>query len=437
MMVFLVTVGSFAESINLHLLTPSFNSEYNFVEGAKLHDLEGNDSRLYLGAFYNYIDKPLVFTNPSRTRQLGSIYERMHTLDLTAGRYFNQRFFLGVGTSLHKIDTSAGDSEFTNGDTRFIAKLRMTSSDSPIHAALMPYLSLPTGDPNYFLSDSSVGGGLSLLLEKEFTLFKVTGNAGYRYYADSIVQDMDYRNRIPWGVGVTIPVALGISISGEYITQYMINSYQYHQPDEFHAAGHWKLTKNISASLGASMGAVDGVGSSDFRLVAGIRIFPISKKSSPRPKKVSSRKRAPKKGYTYHYKRVIFTPRRVRLLEEIKFKHDSDVITKSGRELINEVAFVLRKHRKMVKSVLIMGHANKLGTRRYNEKLSHRRSRSVREYLVSRGISPKILKVLSYGERRPKHLPHISRKAQLAANRRVEFIVDSVKKKIIRGRRKR
>jgi len=53
------------------------------------------------------------------------------------------------------------------------------------------------------------------------------------------------------------------------------------------------------------------------------------------------------------------------------------------------------------KSVTIEGHADERGTRDYNLALGERRANSAKNYLVSLGIDPSRVTVLSYGKERP------------------------------------
>ena len=52
-------------------------------------------------------------------------------------------------------------------------------------------------------------------------------------------------------------------------------------------------------------------------------------------------------------------------------------------------------------NVTIEGHCDSIGTVEYNLALGERRSNSVRDYLVSRGITTNRLRTVSYGEERP------------------------------------
>lgn len=52
-------------------------------------------------------------------------------------------------------------------------------------------------------------------------------------------------------------------------------------------------------------------------------------------------------------------------------------------------------------SIVVEGHADERGTREYNLALGDRRANSVRDYLVSLGVSPNRVATVSYGKERP------------------------------------
>jgi peptidoglycan-associated lipoprotein len=71
--------------------------------------------------------------------------------------------------------------------------------------------------------------------------------------------------------------------------------------------------------------------------------------------------------------------------------------------------------------VLIEGHADERGTPEYNVALGERRAKSVRDYLVARGVEADRLNTTSYGEERPVCNEGSEDCWQL--NRRAEFLV--------------
>ena len=72
-------------------------------------------------------------------------------------------------------------------------------------------------------------------------------------------------------------------------------------------------------------------------------------------------------------------------------------------------------------NAVIEGHADEQGTREYNLALGARRANAVQEYLISKGISPARLKVLSYGKERPLEI--CSEEACYAKNRRAVTVL--------------
>ena len=73
-------------------------------------------------------------------------------------------------------------------------------------------------------------------------------------------------------------------------------------------------------------------------------------------------------------------------------------------------------------NVLVEGHADERGTREYNLALGDRRAASVRDYLVSLGVSPSRVRTISYGKERPEVLG--SGAESWARNRRAVTVVE-------------
>ena len=72
-------------------------------------------------------------------------------------------------------------------------------------------------------------------------------------------------------------------------------------------------------------------------------------------------------------------------------------------------------------TMTVEGHTCNIGTAEYNLALGDRRANSVRDYLVSRGISADRLQTVSYGEERPKY--DNSREETRRLNRRAAMVV--------------
>ena len=76
--------------------------------------------------------------------------------------------------------------------------------------------------------------------------------------------------------------------------------------------------------------------------------------------------------------------------------------------------------------VLIEGHADEQGTRDYNLALGARRAQIVKEYLISRGVDPNNISIVTYGKERP--LENCSAEVCWSQNRRAVTIVNALSK---------
>lgn len=85
----------------------------------------------------------------------------------------------------------------------------------------------------------------------------------------------------------------------------------------------------------------------------------------------------------------------------VQFAFDSDVLLNSAKDTLNDVAFALMSPDFAGQRFLIEGHADAVGTDRYNQDLSERRAASVRRYLVgSGGVEASRLESVGFGEKR-------------------------------------
>jgi OOP family OmpA-OmpF porin len=111
------------------------------------------------------------------------------------------------------------------------------------------------------------------------------------------------------------------------------------------------------------------------------------------------------------------------ILEEEHFDFDKSTLTVKGVEIMKENIKVFKENPEM--KVVIAGYASASGTEEYNQKLSERRAKTVREYLVNEGgIAPGRMTTIGYGETRPavyEPIPSEIESKAAKANRRVLF----------------
>lgn len=119
------------------------------------------------------------------------------------------------------------------------------------------------------------------------------------------------------------------------------------------------------------------------------------------------------------------------VIEGVFFKFDSDELTAESEVTLNNVANVLKKYPNA--KVEIQGHTDNFGDEKYNELLSKNRARSVREYLISKGIDGAQLTTVGYGETKP--IMDNNTDYGRAINRRIEFNIsneDNIKIKSVK-----
>ncbi|MEE2789615.1 MAG: OmpA family protein [Myxococcota bacterium] len=121
------------------------------------------------------------------------------------------------------------------------------------------------------------------------------------------------------------------------------------------------------------------------------------------------------------YKTIVIRDDRIELKQKVYFATDKARILSKSFDLLNEVASAL-KDRSSIK-VRIEGHTDSVGSASYNKTLSLRRAKSVRKYLVKKGIDGSRMAAEGLGEERPIEDNRTSEGR--AANRRVEFHIVS------------
>ena len=85
--------------------------------------------------------------------------------------------------------------------------------------------------------------------------------------------------------------------------------------------------------------------------------------------------------------------------DRVFFDTDSSELSDQARATLDKQAQWLNNYNRY--AFTIEGHADERGTREYNIALGARRAETVREYLVSRGVSGQRMRTISYGKERP------------------------------------
>ena len=100
---------------------------------------------------------------------------------------------------------------------------------------------------------------------------------------------------------------------------------------------------------------------------------------------------------------------------EVLFEHNADQLTADSRTYLDQVAARLNELTNV--TGVIEGHTDSTGADAYNQSLSERRAKIVRDYLVSKGVASSRLQSAGFGESKP--IADNSTEAGRAQNRRV------------------
>ena len=108
--------------------------------------------------------------------------------------------------------------------------------------------------------------------------------------------------------------------------------------------------------------------------------------------------------------------------DRVFFVVDESTLTGAAKETLDAQARWLMENPEF--NALIEGHADEQGTREYNLALGARRANAAQEYLISRGVAPGRLDVVSYGKERPVEI--CSDESCYAKNRRAVTVISAV-----------
>jgi outer membrane protein OmpA-like peptidoglycan-associated protein len=108
-------------------------------------------------------------------------------------------------------------------------------------------------------------------------------------------------------------------------------------------------------------------------------------------------------------------------LEGVHFDFDKSTLRPEAIVILDKAAGLLKTQAKVV--VEVAGHTDSVGADQYNMGLSIRRAAAVREFMISDGVAPSMIRVSGEGETNP--VASNATAAGRAENRRVDIHVGS------------
>lgn len=94
-------------------------------------------------------------------------------------------------------------------------------------------------------------------------------------------------------------------------------------------------------------------------------------------------------------------PAVVNLASTELFEFNKAVLTEEARKKLDAEVIAKLRDLRDVRYVIVNGHADRLGSNEYNQRLSEKRAEAVRAYLVSKGVDAAKVETLGFGKTLP------------------------------------
>jgi OOP family OmpA-OmpF porin len=92
---------------------------------------------------------------------------------------------------------------------------------------------------------------------------------------------------------------------------------------------------------------------------------------------------------------------RVTIQAEALFDFDKAVLRAEGKKTLDDEVVTKMKAHPEVEVLLVTGHADRIGSDKYNQKLSEKRANAVKTYLVEQGVEGNRIEAVGKGETEP------------------------------------
>lgn len=113
-------------------------------------------------------------------------------------------------------------------------------------------------------------------------------------------------------------------------------------------------------------------------------------------------------------------PKPITLSAEALFGFDKAVLTPAGKAAIDREVLSQLPKVGSLKTVLVEGHTDRIGSHPHNQTLSERRAAAVKSHLVEKGVSADLIDVIGYGKTQP--VPGVSCPDSLGRTKLIECL---------------
>lgn len=114
------------------------------------------------------------------------------------------------------------------------------------------------------------------------------------------------------------------------------------------------------------------------------------------------------------------TPKPITLSAEALFGFDKAVLTPTGKAAIDREVLSQLSAVGALKTVMVEGHTDRIGSQTHNQALSERRATAVKNHLVEKGVNADLIDVIGFGKTQP--VPGISCPDSLGRTKLIECL---------------
>lgn len=371
-----------------------------------------------LGIYWDYANRPLQFvaTGPAVGRQ--SVIDHWIIGNMYGALGFTDWFEVGMNIPVVYYNwffvddaTVAEDHGGGLGDIQFNLKFRAVNTEnSKVGLSFMPFVTIPSGDVERYTGNGHVTGGLMLITDFLFhERFNMALNVGANLRDDVTKHAVQIDDQFIYGAAANIKFTQNFhGILEAFGRTTMKNFFQNSGESPFEAGGGIRYLfgdSGFGLDLGGTAGIIDGIGAPRFRGFLGLKwTSPIS---------TACPECAPELPPDPRIQGDI-----IKIWGKIFFDTDKATIKPISFPVLDDVVDVMQKNPQLT-MVEVQGHCDIRGGYQYNINLSQRRSESVVDYLVSKGIDRNRLTGKGYGYTVP--IADNNTKEGMSQNRRVEF----------------
>lgn len=464
---FFTPLASFAQVDSERFKPPVTYDGWVNAEGTAVR---GTDDRFEFGAYLNYQRNPLVVTDEDGD-VVRSLVDGRAGLDLVASATLFGPLALGLSLPVYFAQTGDADPSFAGiGDLRVVPKLRIIDDRELFGLALAAEVRVPTNTGDFSGSD-----GVTLIPKLIADhLFRSGLHLGFN--GGVAIRRTETLGNLNAGSEIVYAAAVGYRFGGmsgsTEIGLEGVGAIGLEESDSeelpleaFVFARHF-VSEEWQLLGGPSFGILEGYGVPTWRAFVGVRFTPTNHDRDhdgigdsedqcpndpedrdgdrdsdgcpdedpdgdrdgvpdyddlcPNAKEtingIDDEDGCPDTGDP----RVVYEEGEFQVLEPVRFRHGSAELDPESHGLLNQVALMMKANPDL-KHIDVEGHTDATGSEDVNKRLSEARARSVRRYLIDRGVAPNRLRAVGYGEERLR-MDGESPEAN-AKNRRVEFHV--------------